>query len=112
MKEPVSEDARRGLYCAKQNWMDEASVYDCDDAGQTASNHLRDALEYSLHGIDYGKVEDEERAFRAQEREERTERAVEWLRNAKRIFIEQRRLPFATMRFSPYKRTRARRRTR
>ena len=42
----------------------------------------------------------------------RREKAFEWLRNTKRIFVEQRRLPFATMHFSSYKRTRARRRVR
>lgn len=83
-----------------------------DCAVKSMYSHLRDEMEYSLCGIDYGKVEDEERAFRAQERDERTKRAVEWLRNAKRIFIEQRRLPFAAMHFSSYKRTRARRRVR
>lgn len=67
---------------------------------------------FSLVGIDYGKVEDEERAFRALQREERREKAIEWLRNTKRIFVEQRRLPFAAMHFSSYKRTRARRRVR
>ena len=67
---------------------------------------------YSLVGIDYGKVEDEERAFRRFEQDERREKAIEWLRNTKRIFVEQRRLPFAAMHFSSYKRTRARRRVR
>ena len=67
---------------------------------------------FSFVGIDYGKVEDEERAFRRFEQDERREKAFEWLRNTKRIFVEQRRLPFATMHFSSYKRTRARRRVR
>ena len=67
---------------------------------------------FSLVGIDYGKVENEERAFRALQLEERREKAIEWLRNTKRIFVEQGRLPFATTRFDSYKRTRARRRVR
>lgn len=67
---------------------------------------------FSLCGIDFGKVDEEEREFRRFADKERREKAIEWLRNTKRIFVEQRRLPFATTRFSSYKRTRARRRVR
>ena len=67
---------------------------------------------FSLVGIDYGKVEDEERAFRRFADEERREQAIAWLRQQKRIYLDQRRFPFANFRFSSYKRTRARRRVR
>jgi hypothetical protein len=65
------------------------------NAASSASSYIGDALEYTLCGIDYGKVEEEEREFRARRRDERKERAFEWLRNAKAIFIEQSRLPLA-----------------
>lgn len=85
---------------------------ECASGGDEPCPPVTATATFSLFGIDYGKVEDEELTFRRFEQDERMEKAFEWLRNTKRIFVEQRRLPFATMHFSSYKRTRARRRVR
>ena len=117
MDERVLQGGRDGAESLTSTLVEDATEYalqelECASGDGEPCPPVTATATFSLVGIDYGKVEDEERAFRALQLEERKEKAFEWLRNTKRIFVEQRRLPFATMRFSSYKRTRARRRVR
>lgn len=63
-------------------------------------------------GMDFGKMEAEERRFEEMRREERREQAIAWLREQRAIYIDTRRCPNLIKGFSTYKRTRARRRVR
>ena len=62
---------------------------ECASGGDEPCPPVTATATFSLFGIDYGKVEDEELTFRRFEQDERMEKAFEWLRNTKRIFVEQ-----------------------